>query len=156
MQRIPNKSTDHEMDQCRNYRKKEAPIGWLCGLRVCVCLGCYFLLCRFAARRSTSLACFSTSTARVRRSISSTRSRRASSRSAKSCKQKEGMRSKSKMPALRSSSDLTQCKDLTLQQVKAFDGQVQALLVLNKLQTEAGVLRCVTHGNWGQRGASAQ
>ena len=65
------------------------------------------------------------------------------------------MRSKSKMPALRSS-DLTQSKDFTLQQVEAFDGQVQALLVLNKLQTEAGVLRCVAHGNWGQRGASAQ
>ncbi len=53
-------------------------------------------------------------------------------------------------------SDLTQCKDFTLQQVEAFDGQVKALLMLNKLQTEAGVLRRVAHGDWGQRGASAQ
>jgi hypothetical protein len=53
------------------------------------------------------------------------------------------------------SSDLPQREDFTLQEVEALDGQIEPVLVLNELQANARVLRCVTYGNWGQSRAPA-
>ena len=154
MQRIPNKSTEHEMDQCRISRKKEAPIG--CVGSVCVCV--LAVISCSAGLPPADQPPWRASTHQQHESGVQFHPRAHAEHPLalpSPASKKTGMRSKSKMPALRSS-DLTQCKDFTLQQVKAFDRQVQALLVLDKLQTEAGVLRCVAHGNWGQRAASAQ